>query len=150
MKCARCSPVRQRGAVAVEFALIAMAFFTLLIGITAFGHWLWTLEAVTDATRTAARMAVVCDINDGAIKAAIQKRVPHLGLSSAQIALEYLPAGCNQGTCRIVRVSLSGATYSPWLAIAPGTFAIPPFTTSLPRESLESVNAAGEVNPVCI
>lgn len=150
MSAARAGLHRQRGAVAVEFALIAMAFFTLLIGITAFGHWLWTLEAANDATRTAARIAVVCDINDSAIKAAIQRRVPHLNLSNAQIALEYLPNGCNQGSCRTVRVSLSGATYSPWLAIAPGTFAIPPFTTSLPRESLESVNAAGEVNPVCI
>lgn len=140
----------QRGAVAVEFALIATVFFTLLIGITAFGHWLWTLEAATDATRVAARTAVVCDINDTAVKATIQQRVPHLGLADAQISLEYLPSGCDRGTCRMVRVSLSGATYTPWLAIGPGTFAIPPLTTSLQRESLESVNADGEVNPVCL
>jgi hypothetical protein len=29
------------------------------------------------------------------------------------------------------------------------TVPIPPFSTSLPRESMESMNGAGETNPVC-
>jgi Flp pilus assembly protein TadG len=138
----------QRGAVAVEFALIGTMLFGLLLGITSFGHWMYTLEMVADATRGGARVAAVCDLSDSAIRTAVQNRVPQLSLQTAQITLEYLPAGCTKGTCQTVTVGLSGASYSPWFPAA-SAFPIPPFTTSLPRESLESVNSAGEINPVC-
>lgn len=139
---------QQRGAVAVEFALVGTVAISLLLGITSFGHWMYTLEMVADATRAGARIAVVCDLSDTAVRAAIQNRVPQLSLTNAQISLQYLPAGCTKGSCQSVRIGLSGATYSPWFPAA-SIFPIPPFTTSLPRESLESVNAAGEINPTC-
>jgi hypothetical protein len=40
-------------------------------------------------------------------------------------------------------------SYTPWFAAGAASYSIPPFTTSLPRESLESVDAAGDSNPVC-
>jgi Flp pilus assembly protein TadG len=140
---------REQGSVAVEFAIIGTVFVVLLLTIVGFGHWLYTLEAVADATRAGARIAVVCDVNDAAVRRAIQARVPQLSLEAAQIAVEYIPQGCGRANCRTVRVSLSGASYAPWFPTTRGVFTVPPFTTSLPRESLESVNAAGEVNPVC-
>lgn len=137
-----------RGSVAVEFALVGAVVITLLLGITSFGHWMYTLEMAADATRAGARIAVVCDLSDTAIRTAIHNRVPQLSLTNAQITLQYLPAGCTKGSCQSVSVGLSGVTYSPWFPAA-AAFPIPPFTTSLPRESLESVNAAGEINPTC-
>ena len=44
---------RQRGAAIIEFALVAMIFFTLLIGVMEFGRWLFTLNAAGEATRLA-------------------------------------------------------------------------------------------------
>ena len=139
----------ERGAVAVEFAIVLTAFVMLLTMIIGFGHWIYTHEMLVDATRLGARMAVVCDIDDTTVKSTIQARVPQLGLTNTQISVSYFPAACTKATCQGVQVGISGATYTSLIPFLPGTFNIPPFTTALPRESLESVNAAGEVNPVC-
>ena len=140
---------REQGAAAVEFALAGSIAIVLLLAITGLAHWLYTLEILAEATRAGARMAVVCDLNDSSIKAALQAKVPNLQLQAAQVQLSYLPAGCTINTCQVVRVSISGATYTPWFPAGAASYPIPPFTTSLPRESMESVNAAGEINPVC-
>lgn len=50
---------RQRGAAAVEFALIAILFFTLLLGIIEFGRLLYLWNTTQEVTRRAAREAVV-------------------------------------------------------------------------------------------
>jgi len=50
----------QRGAAAVEFALVAIVFFMLLIGIVEMGRVLFTWNAAAEATRYGARVAVVC------------------------------------------------------------------------------------------
>ena len=50
---------RQGGAVAVEFAIIAMLLFTLLFGIIEFGRLFYVLNAAQEVTRHAARVAVV-------------------------------------------------------------------------------------------
>lgn len=145
---------RHRGATLVEFALISVVFVTVLMAIIEFGRWLSTLELVAETTRLGARMAVVCDLNDTTIKARMQSYLPMLGLTTSQISIAYAPGGCTPtvatGTpCQTVTVSLSGATFSPHIPFLAGAFPIPPFTTTLPRESMESINAAGDVNPVC-
>ena len=139
----------QRGAAAVEFALAGSIAVMLILAITGLAHWLYTLEILADATRAGARMAVVCDVNAATIKSALQAKVPNLQLSAAQVQLEYFPAGCTRPTCQVVRLSITGASYAPWFPAGLASYPIPPFTTSLPRESLESVNAAGETNPTC-
>ena len=139
----------QRGSVAVEFALVVVAFATLLTSIIGFGHWMYTLEMMADATRVGVRMAVVCDLNDSAVKSTIQSRVPQLELTNAQINLQYVPAGCTKATCQAVQVSVSGATYASMIPFFQDSLAVPPFAATLPRESMESTNAAGEINPVC-
>lgn len=141
---------KQQGAAAVEFAVIGSVMILLLLAIVGFAHWIFTMEMVADATRTGARMAVVCDINDTTVRAAIQSKVPQISLADAQVSIQYLPPGCSRANCQLVRVSVAGATYSPWFPAGAAAFPIPPFATSLPRESLESVNTAGEANPVCI
>jgi hypothetical protein len=53
------TPGRQRGAAAVEFALIAVAFLTLLFGIIEFGRLFFNINSVQEITRRAAREQVV-------------------------------------------------------------------------------------------
>jgi Flp pilus assembly protein TadG len=149
----------ERGAVAVEFALVATVLFAVLMGIIAVGHWMYTLEMVSDATRTAARMAAVCDLDDAQIKQAVQNRVPQLFLTTGQIAVTYLPDGCSPQVapiCQSIQVSLTGVTYttlSPFIGSAMG---IPAFTTQVPRETMESTHTetvggtpTTYTNPVC-
>lgn len=140
---------QQRGATVVEFALVSVVFVTLLMAIVEFGRWLSTLELVSETTRMGARMAVVCDINDTTIRNRMKSYLPMLGLADSQIAIAYAPASCTTSTCQSVTVSIVGATFTPSIPFLSNAFPLPPFTTSLPRESMESVNAAGEVNPVC-
>ena len=141
---------RQGGAVAVEFAMVAILFSTLLMAIVGFGHWLFTMESVAEATRAGARVAVVCDLDDSKIKDVIKSRVPQLSLADGQISVQYLPSGCTKFNCAGVQVTLTGVNYSTWVPFLATLMPVPPFTSSLPRESLESVNADGDVNPLCL
>lgn len=133
----------QVGAAIVEFALVAMIFFTLLIGIMEFGRWLFTLNSANEATRLGARLAVVCSIADAPdIKTKMHQIAG--GIPVGNMDIVYLPAGCDASNCKTVTVRLSGATFSPLIPLMGGTYPIPDFATSLPRELM---NSAG--NPVC-
>lgn len=50
---------RQRGAAAVEFGIVAIAFFLLFLGIVEFGRFFYLQNTVQEITRCAARQAVV-------------------------------------------------------------------------------------------
>lgn len=129
--------------------MIAVVFVTILMAIIEFGRWMTTLEMASNATRSGARMAVVCDIGDAEIKSRMQALVPQLALSPAQISVQYFPDTCSKATCQSVRVSLNGASFTPLIPFLSAAFPIPPFASSLPRESMESASAAGEANPTC-
>jgi hypothetical protein len=53
------SRAKQRGAAIVEFGIIAMLFFTLLMGIMEFGRVFYLYNTVQEITRCAARAAAV-------------------------------------------------------------------------------------------
>jgi hypothetical protein len=57
----------ENGAVAVEFALIAMLLFTLLFGILQFGLWFWCWQTGAHAAREAARFSAVEPCDDAGI-----------------------------------------------------------------------------------
>ena len=68
-----CSTLRaQRGVAAVEFALIAVVFFMVLLGIMEFGRIMYIWNTAQEVTRRAAREAVVRDFS-GAEIALIQR-----------------------------------------------------------------------------
>lgn len=54
------SSFHQRGAETVEFAFVAVFYFTLLLGVFEFARALYTWNVLTEATRRGARMAAVC------------------------------------------------------------------------------------------
>lgn len=140
------SPKRQRGAAAVEFALVAIVFFMLLIGIVEMGRVLFTWNAAAEATRYGARVAVVCGLNDAAILSRMQKIMP--SLTAANVIVSYAPGGCSVATCQQVSVSIQDFAVTTLIPVSGTVLAIPPFTTTLPRESM--LNAIdGFPNPVC-
>lgn len=52
-------PDRERGAVAVEFALVATLLLTVLMGILQYGYHYWALETASATAREAARRYAV-------------------------------------------------------------------------------------------
>lgn len=133
---------RQRGAAIVEFAFVALLFFMLLLGVMEFGRWMYTLNAATEATRWGARLAAVCSQNDPIIKT--RMRVMFNVNPATQISIQYAPPGCTVGTCQTVEVSLTNVTFTPLIPFLGVPVPLPGFSTSLPRELM---NSAG--NPVC-
>lgn len=139
-----CPRRRQGGAAAVEFAVAASVFFVLLFGIMFFGLVLFYWNSAAEATRHAARVAVVCNPNSAALVVAkMHDFLPQL--SSAQVALTYSPSGCDVNTCEKVTVAVTNYTFNLPLPILPvQSITMPPFTTTLTRESLSSTG-----NSVC-
>lgn len=144
-------PVRstQRGAAAVEFALVAALFLlTLLVGIVELGRTFFYMNATAEATRLGARIAVVCDPTpEQAALIGNRMREYVSVLPADKIDVRYDPTNCTRDTCRSVTVRvLPGATFDTVIPFVPLTWTLPAFATTLPRESL---NSAGGTNPVC-
>lgn len=140
-------PLAQRGVTAVEFALIAVLFFTLLLGIMEFGRWLFVLNGANEATRLGARLGVVCSVEAPGDLTRIKARMSAMtggAIPAANMALDYAPANCDASNCRTVTARIVGARFAPVSPFFGGDFPIPAFPTSLPREYMTSAG-----NPVC-
>lgn len=138
----------QRGVAAVEFAIIASLLFMLLIGIMEFSRITFYWNAATEATRLGARLAVVCDMDDATIRARMTALFPVL--TADKVAIEYAPGGCAVDTCQQVRVTINAP--GKLRTLIPGfdlDAYLPPFVTTLPRESMRST-FGGMENPVCL
>lgn len=145
------APQNQRGAAAVEFALVAIVFFMLLIGIVEMGRVLFTWNAMVEATRYGARVAVVCPKDDPAILSRMQLIMP--ALTAANVSVSYVPSGCTVANCQQVSVSIQNVPVSTLIPVSAATIMVPPFTTTLPRESMldsmEDADGVAHPNPVC-
>lgn len=137
----------QRGAAAVEFAIISSLLFTMLLGVVEMGRLFWTWNAAVEATRYGARLAVVCDLNDSHIKSRMISSLPTL--ANANIVVTYLnpPAAdntCTTADCKAVKVSLTGYTHNTIIPFVPMSLTLPPFSTTLRKEFMSST-----ANEVC-
>lgn len=136
-----------RGAAAVEFALVSLVFFTVLIGAMEMARLLYYWNSAAEVTRLGTRLAVVCDLSDGDIKARMRGLLPLL--TDATITLAYAPAGCDVNSCLSATVSISATTpIQTFIPFVPLAVLMPAFVTTLPRESMQST-FAGVNNPVC-
>ncbi|HQR98921.1 MULTISPECIES: TadE family protein [unclassified Polaromonas] len=131
---------RQRGAAAVEFALVVILVIFLLFGLIEFGRALFKWNSAVDATRRGARTAAIVAVGDSAaVLAEMRLMMPEL--EAGNVAIEYsidgnFPgAACVRGTCRFVRVSVNHA-FRPLVFFLPGTIPMPPFSTTYPVEAL--------------
>ena len=136
---------RQKGMAAVEFSLIGILFFMLLIGLVEMARVLFTWNAAVEATRYGARVAAVCSKDD---KAAVVSRMQRImpNLASSNVSLSYLPSGCDNvnNYCLQVKVAITNFQVTTHIPVVHRILNIPPFATTLPREMMDSTN-----NPVC-
>lgn len=126
---------RQRGAAMIEFGLIALIFFSFLIGIMEMGRVLFTYNSAAEATRYGARVAVVCDPGSQTLVLNKMRQIMP-GLQAANVNLAYSPGGCTINTCQRVTVAIQNFQVRTIIPIVGLTFTLPSFSTTLPRESL--------------
>jgi Flp pilus assembly protein TadG len=131
---------KQRGAAAIEFALIAAVLFTLLIGTMEMGRILFYWNTATEATRLGARLAVVCDKDAAVIKTRMNEMLPIL---DGHINIAYASVGGNIQSVTVSVIEFPVATFIPFV---PLNLRMPSFATTLQREIMS--NASG--NPDCI
>ncbi|MDP3822973.1 MAG: TadE/TadG family type IV pilus assembly protein [Burkholderiales bacterium] len=132
---------RQSGATMIEFALVLIIFLTFVLGITDFSRMLYTWNAATEATRSAARYAVVCDdkSNKAQVLARMQKLLPQI--SDINLVWEDKDGNtnCDITKCVGVTVTIVGLNYQ-WIspiagaATALSPIPMPTFSTYLTRE----------------
>ena len=131
-----------RGLASVEFAIVASVLMTVIFGCLEFGRATYTLAALNEGTRRAARLAAVCPIGDPAIAAAANFMAAP-GFTNTNVSVSYLDAngaslGATPALASVYYVQVSVVGYSVPLAIPflTETLTSPPFTVTLPAESL--------------
>jgi len=121
----------QRGVAAVEFALIAVVFFMVLLGIAEFGRIMYVWNTTQEVTRRAAREAVVRDFS-AAETAAIKREAIFQAGTSGTVSL---PAGVEitNTTVRLVYLTVD-AGGNP-VAITAG---------NMPADPADNISACGD------
>lgn len=102
----------QRGASAVEFAIILPILMTLLLGIVEFGYLFNQQISLTQAAREGAREYAIHHGQTGFnLSTAVQKAAPALG----PVTATALPASsCPSGTTAIITVTRSYSSLTGW------------------------------------
>lgn len=145
---------RQQGTTVVEFALVAVVFFTVLIGLIDLSRLYFDIAALDEATRRGARVAAVCPVNDPMIaQTAVfsddgveSALIP--GLLTNHVLLQYLnedgdvvadPAGAGYGSIRYVRTSIQNFQIQMFIPFMANLIDMPGMETTIPSESLGRV-----------
>ncbi|WP_066333618.1 hypothetical protein [Azohydromonas lata] len=128
---------------ALELAAAMVPFMVLVLALPEFCKLAWAWNAASEATLLGARKAAVCGLNSAAIKTRMREVMPWLQDDNIVIAYERPGAtSCTASgatACRVVQVSLSGYQQTVALPMLPAlTVPLPSFTTSLPREFMDS------------
>jgi Flp pilus assembly protein TadG len=110
---------RDRGAVAVEFALVLPILLVLTLGLIAFGHAFHTQTMIDNAARDAVRVYVLTDGAGAAAAArntAIASAAATVPLEASQIAVGPSPCGSDQNarvTITLDDFELLGGYFGP-------------------------------------
>jgi TadE-like protein len=140
---ARPRRAKQRGAMAVEFALVILWFLTLIFGAIDLSRWMYAIDASQEAAREAARTAVVCSV--GSAGPALRASPALVTMISGTTTVNYIPEGCCASlatcstACEGVEVRLTGYEV-PSIAWVFPSMPVPPVTTYLTRESMDSTS----------
>jgi Flp pilus assembly protein TadG len=139
----------QRGVAAVEFAIVASIFFTMLLGAVEMGRLLWTWNAATEATRLGARIAIVCDVNTSEAMIEAHMRTRLATLKDENVVITYLNPpladnSCDSGNCKAVNVRLTGYTHDTIIPFIPLSLTLPPFSTTQRKEFMQTA-----ANDIC-
>jgi len=159
---------KQQGLATVEFAIVATLLMVLLLGVIEFARLVFVWNTGTEMTRRGARVAAVCPVNDPAIQniavfnddGTSGPSALLSGMSTADVRVDYLDAGGNPVDCsscncddscgdapfvsiKYVHVSIENYQHTLLVPLFNVTIPIPPFETTLPRESLGVVPGVG-------
>ncbi len=154
MSTTRLNIEKQRGTVIVEFAMVGLLFFTLLLGVLEVGRLAYTWNTLAEASRLGARAAAVCGFDALAIASVIRSNNQLLSdLTAQNIVVEYLaqdlsivgdPEGvAGFGDIRFVQVGFTGYQFTPFIPIPGLELTFPAMTSTRPRESLGVVPLEG-------
>jgi len=121
----------ERGAATVEFALLAIVFFMVLLGIMEFGRRMYIWNTTQEVKRRAAREAVVRDFNTQT--GAIKRESIFQGGTSGTV---YLPAGgeITNGTVRLV-----------YLAVDAGGSRVAITAGNMPTDPADNISACNDI-----
>jgi Flp pilus assembly protein TadG len=119
----RAAPAPQHGSLIVEFALVLTLMITLVAGIIEFGRTFWYYDALSKATRNAARTlavsnpATIASVSLAAARNEVNLAASNAGVpffSTANVAVACLDSNMNGTTCTDgtkpagVRISVTG------------------------------------------
>jgi hypothetical protein len=138
----------QSGLATVEFALIGALALTVLFGVIEIGRALFVWNTLSEATRRGARLAAVCPMDHVSIKRVAILSNPGgpntspivSNLSTANVTVAYLDEDgtptANFPDIKYVRVAIAGYQHTLLIPFIMPTITAPPFSTTLPAESL--------------
>ena len=161
---------RMRGVYVVEFAIVGLLLFIVLFGVLEMGRLFFTVNALNETVRRGARLAAVCEIHEPRIlRRAIFNAAEDSGASSlianletADLTLVYLdesgaaianPAQASTtgfNAIRYVQLRVENFTFDLLIPGLSGVITLPPFSSTLPRESLgrhAEPDAVPEITP---
>lgn len=97
----------EKGAAAVEFALVLPLLVVLLVGIMEFGLALWRQEMITNATREAARAGIVAGdprLTEAEIQAVLEANLTTAGIDPLTTTISIVGEGGASGAPLTVSV----------------------------------------------
>ncbi len=138
---------KMRGLYMVEFAIVGSLLLMLLFGCLEFGLVTYSMAALNEGTRRAARLAAVCPLNDPKITSAVNFMGVYGFNNATNVLVTYLDASGATLTAptigSVIYVKVSVQAYTIPLVI-PGlsqSITSPSFAVTLPAESLGVSNA---------
>jgi Flp pilus assembly protein TadG len=138
---------KMRGLYMVEFAIVGSLLMMLLFGCLEFGLATFSLAALNEGTRRAARLAAVCPLNDPKITSAVNFMGVYGFNTSTNVLVSYLDANGTAlaaptiGTVYYVQVSVQNYTIPLAIPGLSDSIRSPSFAVTLPAESLGVSNA---------
>lgn len=149
---------KEGGAALVEFALSAMLFFVVVLGVVEFGRAMFLINLAGRATQMATRLASVCDQNDPQYNI-IREKVRYFIEASGQIKVPtnstWLNIQPNTDSCYFapqlgnidpcwITTSLNNLQFKLMIPLFDIRITLPAYRVTQVREAMNSAN-----NPVC-
>ncbi|GIU49797.1 TadE/TadG family type IV pilus assembly protein [Shewanella algidipiscicola] len=131
---------REKGVYTVEFAIVAGVFFILLFSAIEVGRLLYTYSVLQEASRRAARLAIVCQSVTNIDSLALfngANLVPNLTADNLEISYLYSNGDVATGAdIELVKAEIKNYQHDFWVPGLHLNLNSPVFTTTLTRESL--------------
>ena len=129
----------ERRAILIVGDLI-VTFLALVIAAMEFSRLMLTWNMAVETTRLGARVAVVCDQGDSAVRQRMREMLPIL--DNGNIVISYPTTGCSSLSCEPVTVRIVNLEVPLSIPGIPLSFPLPSMATSLPSESMSSADNA--------